>query len=101
MPAHPAAPAGDGGDPRVRIELRDSGGQPVAVVFSTVARLIAALGQAQPWMVMDTARLRMLLAVAGVRRVLLDPDLSSCPGRWEIEDLRRSATRQGGRGVSR
>jgi len=90
VPAQPAAPAaGEPGEPRVRIELRTSGGDAAAVVFSTRARLVAALGPAQPWMVMDAGHLRALLAAAEVRQVLLDPDLTACPGRWETDDLRR------------
>jgi hypothetical protein len=90
VPAHPA-PALDDGEPRVRIELRRRGDDLVAVVFRSVAGLVAALGAAQPWMVMDTERLRVCLAAAGVKEVLLDPDLSSSTGRWQLEDLRRFA----------
>jgi hypothetical protein len=66
-------------------------------------------GDSDPWEglgsghvggIQDAARLRVLLEAAGIRRVLLDPDLSSCPGRWEMDDLRRLAAQQE-RGVLR
>ena len=90
MPAHPGSRSVDG-QPRVRIELRRCGGEPVAVVFGSVARLVEQLGRTQPWMVVDAGRLRACLAAVGVHRMLLDPDLSGSPGRWELADLRRMA----------
>lgn len=90
VPAHPAAGDADA-EPRVRIELRRRGGEPVAIAFSSVAALVEQLGRAQPWMVMDTARLRRHLAAVGVREILLDPDLTGSPGRWERADLARLA----------
>jgi len=103
VPAHPGAAVGDG-EPRVRIELRRQGDEQVAVVFSSVGRLVENLGPAQPWMVMDSERLRECLAAVGVHRLLVDPDLRSSPGRWELSDLERLAagtTREPTRGTTR
>ena len=88
VPAHPGTPRADG-EPRIRIELRQRGGQSVGVAFGSIAELVAQLGPAQPWMLMR------FLAVLGAHEILLDPDLSASPGRWDWSDVERFAGRDG------
>lgn len=71
----------------MRVELREHRGETVAIAFSNVGRLVEQLGQSQPWMVMDSGRLKQYLAAVGVTQVLLDPELGEDAGRWTPQDL--------------
>jgi hypothetical protein len=84
VPAHPGGP----GSGRLFLEARDSphGGR-VLPVFSTVGRLVAALGPAQPWAVLPPDRARDMATAAGVGRIVLDPDVSPGAWRWAVRDL--------------
>jgi len=51
--------------------------------------LVAALGSAQPWLVMLANRLLAILAAAGVTTIYLDPDIPSTAPRWTVADVAR------------
>jgi hypothetical protein len=90
-PAHPAA--GDGRS-EVMFEVRQGrGGARVLPVFSTVRRLVEALGSAQPWVALPLQRAREIAGASGVNQVLLDPVAEPGAWRWQpgdLETLRRS-----------
>ena len=61
----------------------------VLPVFSTTARLVQALGGAQPWVALPLHRLRELAERGGVHLVLLDPEVEPGAWRWQASDLER------------
>jgi hypothetical protein len=83
-PAHPAER--EGGE--VVFEVRElADGTPVLPVYSSTTLLVAALGPAQPWAAFPLETTRELMAMAGVRMVVLDPEVALGSPRWRIEDL--------------
>jgi hypothetical protein len=90
----PAHPATGHGRSDVVFEVRQGrGGAQVLPVFSTVRRLVEAMGSAQPWVVLPLQRAREIAGASGVNQVLLDPVAE--PGAWQwqpgdLETLRRS-----------
>jgi SseB protein N-terminal domain len=83
-PAHPAPhePA------EVVFELRSGGeGRNVLPVFSSVRRLVAAFGPAQPWLALPLRTVRELAAAGGIREVVLDPEVAPGAWRWQYSDL--------------
>lgn len=85
VPAHPAAHR------EIEFEIREnlSTGAPVLPVFSTVGRLVQALGPDQPWVAMPLASVRELAGSAGLREVRLDPSAGPGAWRWDDEKLAR------------
>lgn len=85
VPGHPIT-TGDGRE--VRFELRESdSGERAGIAFTSVAELIAQLGRFQPWMVMRSTGLRNLLAAAGVKLIVLDPEIDPTSSRWSQEAI--------------
>ena len=84
VPAHPVT---SGGRKDVGFETRqlDSGGQ-AAIAFTSLSRLVDALGKAQPWLAMPLGRLRQLMASNGLGEVAVDPAVPSGAWRWAPED---------------
>ena len=95
VPAHPGGP----GSGRLFLEARESprSGR-VLPVFSTVGRLVAALGPAQPWAVLPLDRARDMATAAGVGLIALDPVVSPGAWRWAACDLEDFGRRRGRRG---
>jgi hypothetical protein len=91
VPAHPAAGGertADGEAADVVFEMRrDDVGRAVLPAFSSVPRLVAALGSAQPWLALPLPRVRQLAAAAGADAVHLDPVIRPDAPRWRQEDL--------------
>jgi hypothetical protein len=83
----PAHPASSHGDTSIVFEVRESPRGNVVPVFSDVRRLVAALGPAQPWVVLPLIKIRELAASGGVHEVVLDPEVESGAWRWSYEDL--------------
>jgi alkylhydroperoxidase family enzyme len=84
VPAHPGPP----GSGRLILEAREAPGLgQVLPVFSSVGRLVAVLGQDQPWAALPLARARERAAAAGVHRVALDPPASCGGWRWTASTL--------------
>ncbi|MEG8182571.1 hypothetical protein GZH49_29315 [Nocardia terpenica] len=82
VPAHPR-PDGQG----VCIELSSQvTGEPVAIVFSTVERLVERLGRYQPWVMTPSTELPALLGTTGIA-VVLDPSERVCSPQWNAERL--------------
>ena len=93
-PAHPAAP----GSGELFLEARRLPGYGrVLPVFSTVGRLVAALGPSQPWAVLPLHRVRKMTAAAGVGLVALDPVMSPETWKWSPQDLQDFEQHRGAR----
>ncbi|MER5545801.1 SAV_915 family protein [Streptomyces sp. NPDC002589] len=48
----------------------------VALAFSTVVRLVEALGEEQPWVAIPTDQLESALTGSGAQAILMDPQLA-------------------------
>jgi hypothetical protein len=84
VPAHPGAP----GSGELFLEARKlPGNRRVLPVFSTVGKLVDALGQAQPWAMLPLERARQMATVAGIDVVALDPVMSPETWKWRPQDL--------------
>jgi hypothetical protein len=84
VPAHPGAP----GSGELFLEARKlPGNRRVLPVFSTVGKLVDALGQALPWAMLPLERARQMATVAGIDVVALDPVMSPETWKWRPQDL--------------
>ncbi|MFJ4650882.1 SAV_915 family protein [Nocardia sp. NPDC088792] len=80
VPAHPR-PEGPG----FAIELSaEVSGEPVAIVFSTVERLVERLGGYQPWVQIRSETLPRLLGTTAIS-IVLDPLAKTCRAQWTGE----------------
>lgn len=74
----PAYPNAEGGRQDIAFELRSSAtGEVVAVAFSSLTKLVDALGHYQPWAAVSLDKFRTLIGAVGVREVLIDPQIDS------------------------
>ena len=90
-PAHPGAPGGG----EFFLEARQlPGNRRVLPVFSTVGKLVEALGEAQPWATLPLERVRQLAAQAGIDVVALDPVMSAGTWKWDPQDLAKFEQRR-------
>jgi hypothetical protein len=62
--------------------------------FTTVERLISALGREQPWVALPLRNIQAIMGGAGVARVVLDPEAEPGTWRWQASDLAELARRQ-------
>jgi hypothetical protein len=86
-PARRDVRPGRSGD--VIFEVRElPGGRRVMPVFSTAARLVAALGPYQPWVALPLRNIREIMGGTGVYSVVLDPQAPPDAWRWQASDLR-------------
>lgn len=63
-------------------------GRPAALAFTSRDGLVAALGQAQPWIAVPLGLLQRWVGSAGVGTVAVDPEVPADTTRWEADDLR-------------
>ncbi len=92
-PARPDIRPGHDGD--VIFEVRQLSGAGRALpVFTTVQRLVAALGPRQPWVAIPLRNVQAILGGAGVDRVVLDPEADPGAWRWQASDLEALGRRQ-------
>jgi hypothetical protein len=88
-PAHPAL-RHDDVNGTIEFEIREfADGRRVLPVFSSVERMAAALGPAQPWVLVPLRAARAVMAVAGVDSVVLDPEFAEDAWHWDASSLRR------------
>ncbi len=82
--------------PEIRADHRDgvifevrraSDGGLALPVFSSLDRLTAALGPAQPWVALPLHNVQMIMGGTDVHRVLLDPAAAPDAGRWDAGDI--------------
>lgn len=92
-PARPDIRPGHDGD--VIFEVRQAAdGRPALPVFSTVKRLVAALGPEQPWVALPLRNVQAIVGGAGVDRVIVDPDVAPASRRWQASDIEALERRQ-------
>jgi hypothetical protein len=85
-PAHPRYP--QGGRPVVDFELlAHTAGRPVPVAFTTLDLLVAALGDAQPWIAVALGPYAEAMRDAGLPSVRLDPAVDGTARGWRPQDL--------------
>jgi SseB protein N-terminal domain len=90
-PAHPAQRPEDANG-TIEFEVRElTDGSRVLPVFSSVERMAAVLGPAQPWVLVPLRAARAVMAIAGVASVVLDPEIADDAWRWDASSLRRLA----------
>ena len=93
----PARPQVSGDSRNVAYETRTLADGTVALpVYSTVTKLVAALGHYQPWMCLPLQTVRADMAKAGVHQVVLDAPVDTSAWRWQESGLRTLAAGQGG-----
>jgi hypothetical protein len=83
IPAHPKP---DGRSVEIELTARVSG-DPVAIVFSNVERLIERMGRCQPWAMVPAAAVPSLLGSAAIT-IVLDPSEKICAREWTADRLR-------------
>jgi hypothetical protein len=89
----PARPQLLGGRKDVVFEVRQlADGSPVLPVFTSVQRLVAALGEAQPWACLPLREVRALMGLSQVPQVLIDPGVDPGAWRWQQADLEAYAS---------
>ncbi|AEW95821.1 MULTISPECIES: SAV_915 family protein [Streptomycetaceae] len=94
VPAHPRYPAD--GAPRIAVELLEHAGTtPVPVAFTTLRKLVDALGPAQPWVACSIGPFTEAVRDAGLPKVRLDPSVAPGIRTWRTEDLRAYAQEVG------
>lgn len=86
VPAHPRV-TDYGKD--IGVELRGTDrGDLVGIAFSSLERLVAALGEYQPWVAMERDRFAAFVGAAGAPLVCVDPALEMVQ-RWSAADVER------------
>ena len=76
----------------VIFEVRELAGRGrVMPAFTTVSRLVAALGPYQPWVALPLRSLQEIMGGAGVHAVVLDPPPEPGAVQWQESDLRALA----------
>lgn len=93
VPAHPVYSRNEDGSPRsprVGIELlRSAAGERFLIAFTSLDRLVEALGPAQPWAAYHLGPFTELMHRAGLDPVHLDPALEPGFRIWQPEDVER------------
>jgi hypothetical protein len=93
----PARPRVSGTGNELTYEVRTLADGTMALpVFSTVARLVAALGRYQPWACVPLQAVQADMARCGIPQVVLDPVVELNAWRWRQDGLRAFAARQAG-----
>jgi hypothetical protein len=86
VPAHPRV-TDYGKD--IGVELRGTDdGELAGIAFSSLERLVAALGEYQPWVAMERDRFTAVVGAAGAPFVCVDPALEMVQ-RWSAADVER------------
>lgn len=88
IPAHPEPASGPD---TITLERRLlPGGVPVAMGFTTLDKLVEALGEYQPWVALEAGRLREVLV--GTRSIVaIDPSVPHEAIRWTAADVVKAA----------
>lgn len=97
VPAHPVVRAG-----RRDVELevrRLADGRAALPVFTSLDRLVASLGEAQPWVTLPLRAARALMAAAGVGEVVVDAPIAPGAWQWHEDDLATYARAVGDAGA--
>ena len=69
----PARPATRGDQQDILFEARpDTSGQMVGIAFTSIERLVHAMGDSQPWVCLPIGKLKEFHEQSGIRRVAVD-----------------------------
>jgi hypothetical protein len=60
----------------------------VMPVFTSVMRLVAALGPHQPWVALPLPKIQAIMGSVGVYSIAVDPQPDPGAHRWQASDLR-------------
>ena len=85
-PARPDIRPGHETDVIFEVHETGDGGRALPV-FTTMERLVAALGPDQPWVALPLANVQHIMGAAGVARIALDPDGEPGARQWQESDL--------------
>ncbi|MFE7116720.1 SAV_915 family protein [Streptomyces sp. NPDC057654] len=86
VPAHPRYP--DEGPPRIAFELlRHPAGPAVPVAFTSLHKLVDALGPAQPWIASSIGPFVEAMREANLPKVHLDPVIAPGHRNWQLESI--------------
>ena len=85
-PARPDVRPGHETDVIFEVHETGDGGRALPV-FTTVERLVAALGPDQPWVALPLANAQRIMGAAGVDKIALDPGGQPGARRWQESDL--------------
>jgi SseB protein N-terminal domain len=85
-PARPDIRPGREADVIFEVHQTGDGGQALPV-FTTVERLVSALGPRQPWVALPLANIQRIMGAAGVQRIALDPAGEPGARQWQDSDL--------------
>jgi len=85
-PARPDIRPGHESDVIFEVHQTGDGGRALPV-FTTIERLVAALGPRQPWVALPLANVRRIMGAAGVDRIALDPAGEPGARQWQDSDL--------------
>lgn len=98
----PARPQAGRGGQELAYEVRTLADGSVALpVYSTVARLVAALGHYQPWACVPLRTVQEAMARDGVPMLVLDAAVDASAWRWQASSLQALADQQNGAGLDR
>jgi SseB protein N-terminal domain len=85
-PARQDVRPGHAGD--MIFEVRELAGAGRALpVFTTVGRLVAALGPDQPWVALPLRNVQAIMGGAQVNTIVIDPRVQAGAWRWQPSDL--------------
>lgn len=92
-PARPDVRPGHAADVVFEVHRLSDGGRALPV-FTTVERLVTALGPEQPWVALPLRNLQHIMGAAGVPRIVVDPGAEPGTWRWKVSDIEELARRQ-------
>jgi hypothetical protein len=85
VPAHPLI---ERGKQEIGLEIRRSpDGNQLLPAFTTLDRLVGALGSHQPWVRLPLRSARAIVGLAGIRHVAIDPVPADDVVRWTSADI--------------
>jgi hypothetical protein len=91
-PARPDIRPGHAADVVFEVRRLSDGGRALPV-FTTVERLIAALGPVQPWVALPLQNIQHIMGGTGVARIVIDPAATPGAWRWQVSDIEALAWR--------
>lgn len=86
VPAHPDVRPGRETD--VVFEVRHlAGGGRALPAFTTLPRLVSALGQEQPWVGLPLRNIQAIMGSVQVDHIVIDPEAAPGTWRWQVSDI--------------
>jgi hypothetical protein len=93
-PARPDVRPGHDGDVIFEVRQVSDGGRALPV-FSSVDRLVAALGHEQPWVALPLQNIRQIMGASSVPTIVLDPGAEPGTWQWQASDIESLQRRPG------